>query len=108
MHARVKRLDAPVHHLRETGQVAPGARVDGGVDDRVQSAAGGVQLVTESLKAARERAQAGLVANRQQSSWQVAPPSNESPVEGFGAPPRGCAASATPPCQPRRPAPPPG
>jgi hypothetical protein len=64
VHARMKRLDTPVHHLGESGQVADRAHIDRCILDRLERAAGCEQLVTEALQPARERGQSGLVANR--------------------------------------------
>ena len=75
VHARVQRLDAAVHHLGEAGEVPHGAGVERSLLDRLQGAARGEELVTETLQPARERREPGLVANGQKSCRQVAPPS---------------------------------
>src|SRR5258708_40042664 len=69
MNGRVKGLDAPIHHLGETCQVAHRARIDGGVLDRLERAAGREELVAESLQPASEGGEAGLVANRQEGCF---------------------------------------
>src|SRR5258708_34401109 len=69
MNGRVKGLDAPIHHLGETCQVAHRARIDGGVLDRLARAAGREELVAESLQPASEGGEAGLVANRHEGCF---------------------------------------
>jgi hypothetical protein len=65
VHPRVKRLDAAIHHLRETCQLADWMRIDAGVLDRLQGAARREELVTEAVQPAGERDEARLLANRQ-------------------------------------------
>ena len=99
MHTRVQGLDTAVHHLGKTGQVADRPGIDRGIQDRAQRAPGCIQLVAQPLQAAGEGAEPGLVANGQQSSWQVAPPSTEWPWAEFDAPLRGLARATSPACR---------
>ena len=74
VHPRMQRLDAAIHHLREARQLAHSLDVQGRVLDRLQSAAGGEQVITEPLQPTREGGEPGLVANGQKGCWQCASP----------------------------------
>src|SRR5258708_24695490 len=78
VNARVKRFDAAIHDLGESGQVRHGPRIDGGVGKGLQRAAGGEEVEPKPAEAPREAGESCLVANRQQSSWQSSPPSTGS------------------------------
>ncbi len=61
MHLRVQRLDAPVHHLREAGEVGDLDHRDTGIGEQARRAAGGQDLDAQRRKPLREFADAALV-----------------------------------------------
>jgi hypothetical protein len=64
----VQRLDAPVHHLREAGEVVDRADLDAGLGEAPGGAAGRDDLDAEVLEPLGELDEAALVGDRQQGA----------------------------------------
>ena len=68
MHLRVQRLDAPVHHLRETGVVGDLDHGDTGIGEQPRRPAGGQDLDAERTQPLCEFSNAAFVGNADQCS----------------------------------------
>ena len=101
--ARVQRLHAPVHDLREAREVLDRADLEARVGERLGGAAGRDELDAEVGEAARELDDAALVGDRQQRALDLHRARRGERLGGFAVGCVGDGASISPADAPSRP-----